>query len=299
MPDGLGELSKEKYMTFWEHTAELGQRLKIGIFSLVASTVVALLLPANASFFSDPIHFYEPLMAVVLRAVRKQVLPSDIHLIGLEFVSPIEIYLIASVFFGFAVAAPVFAFQIFRFIDPALRPNERADVYPFFAAFVGLFGGGLAFGYLFLVPYGLSALLPFFSFVGAEMVVSVGEFYQFVFFLTLMTGLVFTFPVFLVLLVKYGIMGTHSLTKNRKYVYVGLLVVVFIVTPGEGGLANLFLFAIMIALLEIGLLIARRFEKKGEIKISRWFAERSSCKFCEMTFPEGTAFCPSCRKSQR
>jgi sec-independent protein translocase protein TatC len=286
-------------MTFWGHTAELGQRLKIGIFVLVVSTVVAMVFPANLAVLKDPMQFYEPLIAVVLRAVRQQVLPSDIRLIGLELVSPIEIYLIASVFFGFVVTAPVFAFQIFRFIDPALRPNERADVYPFFAAFVGLFVGGLAFGYLFLVPYGLSALLPFFSFVGAEMVVSVGEFYQFIFFLTLMTGLAFTFPVFLVLLVKYGIMGTRALTKNRKYVYVGLLAVVFVVTPGEGGLANLFLFVTMIALLEIGLLVARRFEKKGEIKISRWFTGESSCKFCGMTFPEGTAFCPSCRKSQR
>jgi hypothetical protein len=77
------------------------------------------------------------------------------------------------------------------------------------------------------------------------------------------------------------------------------LAVVFIVTPGEGGFANLFLFVTMISLLEIGLLVARRFEKKGETKISRWFAEEPTCRFCGMPIPEDTTFCPSCRKSQR
>lgn len=275
MPDGPGKLSKDNNMTFWEHTVELGQRLKIGIFALVVSTVVAMVFPANASFLNNPQQFYEPLIAVVLRIIRQQTLPSGVRLIGLDLVSPIELYLIASFCFGFAIAAPVFAFQIFKFVDPALHPNERADVYPFLAAFLGLFVGGLIVGYLLLVPYGLSALLPFFSFVGAETVISVSEFYQFIFFLTLMTGLVFTFPVFLVLLVKYGIIGTQMLTKNRKYVYFGLLVAVFIITPGEGGLANLFLFIIMIAFLEVGLLVARRYEKNRETTISRWFSEGS------------------------
>lgn len=264
MPAEAGVLGKANGMAFWEHTAELGKRLKIGFLTLIVSTVAAMLFPANVSFFSDPVHSYEPLVAVVLRIVREHSLPPGVRLVGLDIVSPIEIYLIAAFCFGFAIAAPVFAYEIFKFVDPALCPNERADVYPFFAAFLGLFAGGLTFGYFFLVPYGLSALLPFFSLVGAETLISVSEFYQFVFFLTLMTGLAFTFPVFLVLLVKYGIIGTRMLTKNRKYVYFGLLVAVFLITPGEGGLANFLLLSVMIVFLEIGLLVGKRYEKKGK-----------------------------------
>lgn len=286
-------------MTFWEHTKELGGRLKVVLYTLIISTIAMMALPANVSFFSNPFSFYEPLVGVVLRAVRAQVLPSGVKLMGMEFVAPLELYLVASFFFGLAITAPVFAYEIFRFIDPALHPHERRDVYPFLASFLVLFVVGLTFGYMFLVPYGMAALLPFFQIVGAELYISVADFYYFVFFLTLLTGLAFTFPIFLVLLVKYGIIGTKTLTKNRKYVYFGLLVLVFLITPGEGGLANFMLMAVMSVLLEIGILFARRYEKKGEIRRPRWFTEEAKCKFCGKTIPTDTTFCQNCGKSQK
>jgi sec-independent protein translocase protein TatC len=286
-------------MTFWEHTGELVKRLKVALFTLVISTVAMMVLPSNISFFSDPFSFYEPLVAVVLRAIRAQVLPPGVKLMGIEFVAPLELYLIASFFFGLAITAPVLAYEIFRFIDPALYPNERRAVYPFLASFLVLFVVGLIFGYLVLAPYGIAALLPFFQIVGAELYISVSDFYYFVFFLTLLTGVAFTFPIFLVLFVKFGIIGTKTLTKNRKYVYVGLLVLVFLITPGEGGLANFMLMAVMVVLLEVGILFARRYEKKGEIRRPRWFTEEAKCKFCGKTIPTDTTFCQNCGKSQK
>jgi sec-independent protein translocase protein TatC len=286
-------------MTFWDHTGELVRRLKVVLYALVVSTVAMMALPANISFFSNPLSFYEPLVAVILRAIRGQVLPPGVRLLGVEFVAPLELYLIASFFFGLAITAPVLAYEIFRFVDPALYPHERRDVYPFLSSFLVLFVVGLVFGYLVLVPYGMAALLPFFQIVGAELYISVSDFYYFVFFLTLLTGVAFTFPIFLVLFVKYGIIGTKTLTKNRKYVYLGLLALVFLITPGEGGLANFMLMAVMIVLLEVGIFFARRYEKKGEIRRPRWFTEEAKCKFCGATIPTDTTFCQNCGKSQK
>jgi sec-independent protein translocase protein TatC len=286
-------------MTFWEHTEELIRRLKIVLYTLVISTVVMMVLPANPSFISNPLGYYEPLVAVVLRTIRERALPQGVKLIGLEFVAPIELYLIASFFFGVAITAPVLAYEIFKFIDPALYPHERRDIYPFLTSFLVLFVSGLILGYMILVPYGLAALLPFFQIAGAEPYISVSSFYYFVFFLTLMTGLVSTFPVFLVLFAKYGIIETKMLTKNRKYVYVGLMILVFLITPGEGGLANFMLLAVMVALFEAGIFFAKRYEKKGEIRRPRWFTEEAKCKFCGKTIPTHTTFCPDCGKSQK
>jgi Sec-independent protein secretion pathway component TatC len=114
-----------------------------------------------------------------------------------------------------------------------------------------------------------------------------------------MTGLMFTFPVFLTLLVKYGILQTQLLTKNRRYVYVALLILVFLVTPGEGGLANFMLLIVMVALLESGILFAKRYEKKGEVRRQQWFAEEPKCKFCMKKIPTNKTFCPNCGKSQK
>ena len=286
-------------MTFWEHTKELGKRLKIVLYTLIISTIAMMALPANLSFLSDPFGSYEPLVGVVLKAVREQALPAGVKLIGIEFVAPLELYLVASFFFGLAITAPVFAYEIFKFVDPALYPNERRAVYPFLSSFLVLFAVGLLFGYLFLVPYGMAALLPFFHVVGAEPLIAVSDFYYFVFFLTLLTGMAFTFPIFLVLFVKFGIVGTKKLTQNRKYVYLGLLILVFLITPGEGGLANFMLMAVMVVLFETGIFFARRYEKKGEVTHPRWSTEEAKCKFCGKTIPTNTTFCENCGKSQK
>lgn len=285
--------------TFWEHIEELMRRLKIVLYTLIISTVLMMVLPANTAFINNPLGSYEPVVAVILRMIREQALPPSIKLIGLEFVDPIELYLIASFFFGLAITAPVLAYEIFRFVDPALYPHERRDAYPFLTSFLLLFLAGLSFGYLLLVPYGIAALLPFFSIAGAEPYISVTSFYYFVFFLTLITGLASTFPVFLVLFVKYGIIETEKLTKNRRYVYFGLLVLVFIITPGEGGLANFMLLAVMIVLFEVGILFARRYEKKGEIQHPRWYTEETKCKYCGKSISTHATFCPKCGKSQK
>ncbi|MEM2914427.1 MAG: twin-arginine translocase subunit TatC [Candidatus Bathyarchaeia archaeon] len=288
---------KNKEMTFWEHTAELANRLKIVLYTLIASTIIMMILPANPSVFTDPFQSYSPLVSVILRTIKAQVLPENVELIGLEITNPIELYVVASFFFGLAVTAPVFAYQIFRFVDPALYPHERREIYPLLGAFLLLFLSGLIFGYVVLVPYAISAVLPFFTAVGAKPVISVNDFYYTVFFLTLLTGFTFTFPVFLVLLVKYGIMGTKVLTKNRKYLYFAVLILVFVITPGEGGLANLMLFIPLIILLEGGIFFARRYEKKGEIHRLPWFTEETKCKFCGKAMPSNVTFCPNCGKS--
>jgi len=264
-----------------------------------------LVFPANLlSLFNNPyefLEFYEPLVATILKIVREHALPEGVKLIGLEFASPIELYFLASFVIGLAISAPVFAYEIFRFIDPALYPHERREIFPFMSAFLALFIAGIVFGYMVIVPFGIAALLPFFSVTGAEFLISVTDFYYFVFFVTIATGLIFTFPVFLVILVKYEITGTNTFTKRRKYVYLALLIIVFVVTPGSSPSANFMLFAVMIALFEVGILFAKRYERKRETHGTGLYPpqDEAKCRFCGKTIPINTTFCPYCGKSQR
>ncbi len=289
-------------MTFWEHTDELVKRLKVVLYTFVITTIAMMVFPANLmSLVYNPLDFfkfYEPLIAILLRGIRQQVLPEGVKLIGFEISSPIELYFLTSALFGAAVAAPVFAYEIFRFIDPALYPHERHDIYPFLASFLVLLISGLVFGYIILTPILIRATMPFFSIVGAEMVISVMDFYTVVFAVTLITGLMFTIPVFLVLFVKYGIIGTSRLRKYRKYWYLIWFAITALITPDGGPIADMILFIPTVMLLEAGILIARRYEKKGEIRRSRWSSGEAVCKFCGKTILTSTIFCPHCGKAQ-
>ena len=287
-------------MGFWDHTEEIAARLKIVLFTLIVSTVAMMVLPANLSFFQNPLQSYEPFVGVILRLIREQVLPENFRLIGLEFAVPIELYVLASLTFGLAITVPVLAYETYRFVDPALHPHERRDVYPFVASVSILFLVGALFSYVVLMPYVMRSIAPFFLVVGAELVVSVMDFYKVVFFFTLIVGLAFTFPAFFVILVKYGILRTKMFTKNRKYLYAALFILAMILTPNGGfPLGNLMIWVPMVLLMEIGFLVARRYEKEGETVLERWLSGETTCKFCGTSIPDDREFCLRCGRSQK
>jgi sec-independent protein translocase protein TatC len=284
-------------MPFWDHVAELAKRLKVVLYVLVISTLTFMIFPSDLTFLSNPLQFYDPLVALILRQIRAQMLPPNVRLIGYELTVPMELYLIASFIMGFAVSIPVLAYETYRFIDPALYPHERKAVYPFVLSFTALFVAGAAFGYKILTPFMIWALFPFFTAVGAEQIISIMDFYNMVFVSTLMSGLVFTWPVFFVLLVRFGILKTSMISSNRKYVYAAMYVITAFMTPDGGPLADLMLFLPMVMLTEAAVYFGRRIEKSRPGIIQKTRAT-PNCKFCAAEIEPGKAYCDHCGKAQ-
>ena len=288
----------ERVLPLWEHVNELANLLRAWIYAFVISTIAFLAFPVDLSFLQNPLAFYKPLISVVLLTVRDRLLPPDVILIPGPLTGPIEVYVISSVVFGFAISLPLLAYKIYRFIDPALKPEERKAVYPFVTAFSLLFLGGSLFGFFLLLPWVVAGTLLFFPVTGAKPFVNIEDFYTLVFITTLMTGFVFTLPVVLVLLVKFGIVGTGSLTKNRKYLWVAVFILTAIITPDGGPIADFVLFVPFIILLEGSILVARRYEKRRGPKQEKKEPEPLTCKFCGGPVDPGGVFCGRCGKSR-
>lgn len=294
-------MSKDKELTFQEHMAELASRLKIILYTLAASTIIFMALPADLSFLHNP-PVFKPLVSVLLTYIRGDILPPTVRLIAGEITTPLELYVLASFTLGVAVSLPVIFFQIYRFVDPALYPEERRMVYPFVAAFMSLFVAGAVFGYKILSPFMIWALLPFFEALQVEAIVYVMDFYTLVFILVILCGLVFTFPVVFVLLVKFNIVGTEILTKNRRYVYAGVFVLTALITPDGGPIADVALFLPIVVLLEAGILVAKRYEKRrleGGPRVSAVSApvRVERCRYCGAELRSEGAFCPKCGRA--
>lgn len=284
-------------MPFWDHVSELAKRLKVILYILVISTILFMVLPSDLNFLSKPLEFYDPIVALILRQIRAQMLPPDVRLIGYELTAPLELYIIASVIFAFAVTIPVTAYEIYRFVDPALYPHERRAVYPFVLSFTVLFVVGAAFGYKILTPFMIWALFPFFTAIGVEKVVSVMDFYNMVFVSTILSGLIFTWPVFFVLLVRFGVVQTSMISKNRKYVYAAMYIVTAFVTPDGGPIADVMLFLPMVVLTETAVYFGRRYEKSRKVA-GMTTRTVGGCKFCGAELAPGKPFCEKCGKAQ-
>lgn len=289
-------MSRDSPRTFLQHIDELTKRFKVVLITLVLSTVVILCIPGNLNFLQNP-EAYEPWVSIFLRSIRERVLPPDIRLIALSVTDPIELYVIASLMFSLCITLPVLAYEVYKFVDPALYAHERREIYPFVAIVLILFVTGALFGFLFLFPFFIWSMFPFFSAVGAELIFSLMDFYSILFLALVSMGLIFTFPAFFVLLVKYGILHTDVFRRNRKYLYLGLVIVAMFISPGASPQGNLILFVPMAALFEASLFLGGRYEKKGEVRHARWLSP-PQCPFCNAELSDNSTFCPQCHRAQ-
>jgi sec-independent protein translocase protein TatC len=290
--------SHERVQPLWDHIEELSRRAKVWIYSFVISTLLYLLIPADSSFLQNPFQGYHPIITAILLGIKTRLLPSQYILIGGTVTAPLEIILVAAAVFGFATSVPVLAYEIYKFIDPAIKPNEKQSVYPFVAAFSILFFVGGAFAFFVLLPFVFFFSLPFFTGLGISPFIYADQFYNLIFFVIVASGFAFTIPVFFVLLVKLHVLGTKMLTKNRKYVWAVTLILTAIASPDGGPLADIALFVPIIILLEGSIWYAKRYEKDSDKEEPKTVTTLTTCTFCGGDMDAGGVFCGRCGKSR-
>jgi sec-independent protein translocase protein TatC len=272
--------------------------VKIWIYSFVIATLFYLAVPSDLSFLQNPFQIYHPIITAILAGIRTRLLPSQYILIGGTVTTPLELIVVGSAVFGFATSIPVLAYEMYKFVDPAIKASEKQSVYPFVAAFSILFLVGASFAFFVLLPFIFYFSLPFFQAVGISTFIFADQFYNLVFFVIVLSGFAFTIPVFFVLLVKLHVLGTKMLTKNRKYVWAATLVLTAIASPDGGPLADVALFVPIIILLEGAIWYAKRYEKGRVDDELKTAPIETTCSFCEGDMDPGGVFCGRCGKAR-
>jgi len=226
--------------------------------------------------------------------------PHGLQIISLEIGAPFEIYFLASILFGFLITSPLVAYELYKFVDPALYPQERKSVYPFVAGFTGLFISGALFGLFILSPFIVYTVILFSQIVGASPVLSVSDFYSMILTTIALTGFGFTVPEIFVLLVKFGVVKTSIIAKHRVWFYFILYIITAIITPDGGPLADIALFIPMAVLWEVAIYIAKRYEKDQSTSPSaNVFDMSKKCAYCGQRIDDSDVFCKRCGKSQQ
>ena len=286
---------------FWGHITEFIKRMKIVLGVFVVSLFIMLILPGNADFFATT-NNYKPLMSVLLVYIGNMFLPQGASLFANSMSDPITLYAYAAVVFAIGITLPVFAYEAYKFIDPALYPHERKSIFPFVGVVTVLFIIGCVFGFFFLAPSFIQGFIPFYTAVNAIQLFPIMDFYNTIFFTILVSGAIFTIPAFFVLLVKFGILHTKTVTKQRKYIYAGLIIAAMLISPGATPIGDLYLFIALALLVEISVVGGKMFEKKrgtSNVKVTTleaFFSPKQTCKFCNSKIDENQDFCPSCRR---
>ncbi|BAJ50316.1 sec-independent protein translocase protein TatC [Candidatus Caldarchaeum subterraneum] len=286
-------MSKDKEMPLIEHLRELKDRVKVVMISFVVALIFWLAFPADLTEIIRNPEFYEPMVTLVLKRIVQDLAGARIEIIGCSMTSPFEIFFLAAAFLALATIMPVIGYETYAYVDPALYPHERRLIYGFTLAFVALFAVGGVFGYFVAAPLIMRAMVFFFELAGVIPTVCAMDFYSLVFTTVLLIGVVFTSPVVLVLLVRFGIISTDLISRNRLYVYGILYILVAIITPDGWLVGNAVLFLPLVALIESSLFIAKRVERNRLKSMIVGY-----CKFCGNGLRENEIFCSKCGRAQ-
>ncbi|MFN3975530.1 MAG: twin-arginine translocase subunit TatC [Aquificaceae bacterium] len=237
-------------MPLTEHLRELRSRL--------IKSIVAFLIGTGVAFYFAS-HIFEILKEPVKRSYPK------VELITLSPTEPLFILLKISVVFGFILSLPVILYQLWRFVEPALYPNEKRLIIPLTLFSIILFLLGGAFSYFLALPLALKFLLGIgLSQLQATPLLSVNLYISFLLKMIVGFGIAFELPVFIFLLQRAGVVSERQLKAFRKYFIVIAFVAGALIAPD---VTTQVLMAIpLIALYEISLFIGKLGKRKQKEK---------------------------------
>jgi len=237
----------EKKLPLTAHLKELRDRL---IFSFIAIGLGFILCYALKEILFD-----------ILAAPLLRMMPPGGSLIFTSVAEAFFTYMKVALIAGLMLASPFVLYQIWAFVAPGLYRNEKRYVVPFVSLGSLFFAMGILFGYFVAIPFGFKFLLSYATDFIKPMP-SMKEYLSFSIKFLLAFGLVFEFPVVLLLLAKIGVIDAKTLARQRKYAILLIFVFAAVMTPPD--IISQVLMALpLMGLYELSILLAKLFGKRS------------------------------------
>ena len=227
-----------------DHLRELRRRLFIAVGAVVVGTIAAFIF--NQWIFDIIVKPYSDVTR-------------DSGLAFFEVGEAFSVTMKVSLFGGFILASPIWLYQAWAFVAPALSKREKRWVVPIILTLLVLFGSGIAFAYWtmeraldWLLGFGGDRLTP---------VIGANRYLNFAFRYLIAFGIAFQFPVFVFASASVGAVSSQQLKKGRRWAFLIIVVISAILTP-TGDPVVLMLLSIPLYLLYEGTIWLVRFGLK-------------------------------------
>jgi sec-independent protein translocase protein TatC len=234
-------VTEKKEMSFIGHIGELRAHL---VRSLIAIVICAIVIGFNVNWIMDHI-FFGPtrndfLTFRVVNHFSRELLgensitlPGNFAVQQKKLFEQFNVMMAVSIFGGMVAAFPYLIWELWRFISPALHPNERKNS-AFVINFVWiLFAIGILCGYFLILPFAINFGLLFKVSDSITQLFDLTDYTTLFMQVVLGMGLVFLFPVIVYFLTTIGILTPQFMRKYRRHAIVLIMVVAAIITPAD------------------------------------------------------------------
>lgn len=212
------ELPDDVEMSLFDHLEELRQRIFYAVLSAIGGIILCFTqVRSIVQLLEQPAHGVKFI----------QIAPGEYFFVSLK----------VAAYSGLILASPFILYQLIAFILPGLTRRERRFLAPIVLGSGVLFGVGLVFAYVALIP----AALNFFISYGADVVEqawAIDRYFEFVLLLLFSTGLAFQIPVIQALLGLLGIVNSRRMLAGWRYVLLGAVILGAVLTPSTDPLTQ-------------------------------------------------------------
>jgi sec-independent protein translocase protein TatC len=217
-------------MTLSAHLSELRSRLYRSAGALLGGAVAGWFL---SGVVLDALR--EPVAAIAATDHRSAVLNYD------SITGAFDLRMQIAITVGIVISSPVWLFQIWAYLVPALTRRERRYGFGFFFTAVPLFLLGCAAGWS-VVPH-MVALLTGFASQEDSSILRAGDYFSFVLKLVLVVGVAFVLPVFVVLLNFVGVLSARAILTSWRIALMTIMLFTAIATP-SADVVSMFVLAV-------------------------------------------------------
>jgi sec-independent protein translocase protein TatC len=230
--------------TLVEHLDELRSRIIISLVALVATTTVTFV-------------FHHQL----IKWLERPLPPDRRQLITFGVAEPFLTSFKISLMAGIALAFPILLWQLWSFLAPAFEESSQRYVALFVAFASALLAGGVAFGYWLVLPQALH-FLTHYDDQFYDIQIRARDYFSFATAVLLAVGIVFELPIFVLGLVRIGILSTYTLRHNRRLGYF-IVAVIAVLLPGVDPVTTIFEGIPLVILYEGSIWLAVLMERRN------------------------------------
>ena len=241
-----------------DHLGELRHRVVVGVGAFV---------PAFALAFA----FHERIVELLVRP-----LPEGRQLVTFGVAEPFTTSVKVSAYAAIALVLPVLLWQLWGFLAPAIDAGAQRAMGVFLAVGTGLFALGVAFSYIVVLPAALDFLTSYDEGL-YDIQIRASYYYSFVALALLASGLAFELPVFVLALVRLGVLTSDRLRRNRRSGWVAM-VAFAILLPTVDPVSLALEVAPLLVLFELSIHLSVVMER-------RWFGERPQIAQTRQSLP--------------
>ncbi len=252
-------------MGFFEHLEEL----RVTIIKCIIAAIVGMAIVGT--FF---IQFFDFLQYPLYRGLGDEVASHVLKSPNAPMGTPAMVFSI-SIYGGVVLMLPFIAYFIVQFIAPGLNAREKGMLRPGLYAALGLFFFGALTCFFVMLPAGL--YFSYFLDVKTHVITEWTEdsYYSLVVWATLGTGLVFEFPLILVILQVLGIISPDTLRAGRRYALVIIMIVGGLMAPSPDIGSMLMMMAPMVILYEGSIIVGAALRRRRLAAAARREAENA------------------------